>query len=157
MDWDLAGRLALSAFLSGVIGLERAWRGKPAGLRTHLLVGMGSTLIMLVSIHMTTLAPGLPVDPSRIASNVVAGLGFLGAGTIMHSKGSVQGLTTAASLWATGAIGLAVGCGYYSAAIYAWIGMGIALHGLDRFEREFIDHLGPQLKRWMRRRRPGDD
>ena len=149
-DAVLAGQLFLSAFLSGVIGLERAWRGKPAGLRTHLLVGMGSTLIMLVSIHMTTLVPGAPVDPSRIASNVVAGLGFLGAGTIIHSGADIQGLTTAASLWATGAIGLAVGCGYYSAAIYAWIGMGIALHGLDRIEKYLVQRAGPRLKAWLK-------
>jgi len=147
LDWSIAGRLTLSALLSGIIGLERAIRGKPAGLRTHLLVSLGSTLTMLISIKMAELYPGKGVDPTRIAANVVAGLGFLGAGTIIHSRGSIQGLTTAASLWATGAIGLAVGCEYYQAAIQATIAMLLALHILDRVERYAVDRLAPKLRR----------
>jgi putative Mg2+ transporter-C (MgtC) family protein len=147
LDWSIAGRLALSALLSGVIGIERSIRGKPAGLRTHLLVSLGSSLIMLISIKMGDLYPGKGVDPTRIAANVVAGLGFLGAGTIIHSRGSIQGLTTAASLWATGAIGLAVGCEYYQAAIQATIAILLALHMLDRLERFVVDRLAPGVTR----------
>ena len=148
------GRLALSAVLSGVIGLERAWRGKSAGLRTHLLVGMGSTLFMLVSIWETGIATGpTPVDVTRIASTVVTGLGFLGAGMIFRSGTDVHGLTTAATLWAIGAMGLAVGAGYYSGAVYAWIGMGVALHLLDRVERFIVGVRSPEAAPGRRRRR----
>jgi putative Mg2+ transporter-C (MgtC) family protein len=144
INWDLTWRLALSCTLSGTIGLERAWRGKPAGVRTHVLVSLGSTLIVLISVHM---AAGLPsVDPTRIASNVVTGLGFLGAGTIMQANGGIQGLTTAASLWAVGAVGLAVGSGYYEGAVQAWVFILFTLHVMDRFERYLVQRLGPRAK-----------
>ncbi len=148
-DLTIAGRLLLAAILAGTIGLERAWRGKPAGLRTHLLVCLGSTLIMLVSIHMVDLRPSSPVDPTRIASNVVVGLGFLGAGMIFRVGGSVHGLTTAAGLWAMGAVGLAVGCGFYLGALVTWAFMLFALHGLDRIERYLIRHAGPRIRRGL--------
>ena len=132
-------RLMIAILMSGTVGLERTLRNKPAGLRTHILVGMGSALIMLISIFMGEKWPGPGgVDPSRIAANVVVGLGFLGAGTIVHMGASIHGLTTAASLWATGALGLAVGCGFYSGAGVAWISMLVILPGLDRFERDFL-------------------
>lgn len=156
MDWTVAGRLVLSAVLSGMVGLERAWREKPAGLRTHVLVCMGSTLIMLVSIRMGDLVPGT-IDPSRIASNVVAGLGFLGAGTIIHSQGSVRGLTTAAGLWAVGAIGLAIGCGFYQGALLTWLLMLIVLHVLDRIERYLVHRAGPRLRSNLKRWLAGDE
>jgi len=119
MDSQIAGQLVLSALLGGIIGLERAWMRKPAGMRTLMLVGLGSTLFVLVSSRMAGLFKGAPADPTRIAANVVVGLGFLGAGTIMHARGSVRGLTTAATVWVVGAVGLAVGCGYYAAAVLA--------------------------------------
>lgn len=156
VDWSIARHLGLSAFLSGLIGLERGARNKPAGFRTHLLVAMGSTLIMLISIHMAFLYPKSGVDPSRIASNVVAGLGFLGAGTIMRFGGNVHGLTTAASLWAVGAIGLAVGCNYYSAAIQATIAVLIALFFFDKLEHILVRPVRraeSALDRRSRRRR----
>ncbi len=110
-------RLLLSAILSGLVGLEREIHGRAAGLRTHILVGVGSTLFMLTSILVALLygdAGG--VDPSRIAANVVTGIGFLGAGAIIRYGASIRGLTTAASIWAVSAIGLAVGAGLYIAA-----------------------------------------
>ena len=128
----------LAAVLCGLIGAERSYRNKPAGLRTHLLVGIGSTLIMLISIRMATLIPGQAADPTRIASNVVAGLGFLGAGTIMREGASVHGLTTAASLWAAGAVGLAVGCGYYQAAIQGSVAILLALEILGLAEYYYL-------------------
>ncbi len=139
-------RLLFSALLGAVIGLERAWRRKPAGMRTHVMVCLGSTLLMLISLHMSEITRSGVVDPTRIAANVVVGLGFLGAGMILHAKGSVQGLTTAASLWAVGAIGLAVGCGFYSAALVTVGLMLVTLHGLDRLERYLIERAGPKAK-----------
>lgn len=145
-ELTIAGRLLLSVVLAGTIGLERAWRGKPAGLRTHLLVALGSTLVMLVSIHMSDIDTAAIVDPTRIAANVVVGLGFLGAGMIFRAGGSVHGLTTAAGLWAVGAVGLAVGCGFYTGAVITWAFVLFALHWLDGIERYLVRRAGPQLK-----------
>ncbi len=118
------GKLFISAVLGGLIGWERERRGRPAGLRTHLLVCVGVTLIMLVSEHIFVQYQVykqdsiLRIDPARIASQVVTGIGFLGAGTIMRYKASVRGLTTAASLWVVAGIGLAIGSGFILPAIF---------------------------------------
>lgn len=100
-------RLALAMLLGSVIGFERERSGKPAGVRTHGMVSLGAALFAVVSLY----GFGGAGDPARVAAQVVAGIGFLGAGAILHERGSVQGLTTAASLWVTAAIGLAVGTG----------------------------------------------
>lgn len=105
-------RLFLSAILGGAIGFEREAHNRPAGFRTHILVTIGSTLLMLVSMNM---GPG--ADASRIASNVVSGIGFLGAGTILRTGNNIEGLTTAASIWVCSAIGLAIGSGFYLGGI----------------------------------------
>ncbi len=115
-DLDMMGRLCLSALLGGLIGLERELHHQPAGLRTHMIVALGSCLIMLVSMHMTDLTTGKS-DPARISAQVVTGIGFLGAGAIMRSGLSVRGLTTAACLWTVAGIGLATGCGYWKGAV----------------------------------------
>ncbi len=122
-DIQVASRLFLAAVLGGVIGFERQKHNKRiAGLRTHILVTVGSALIMLVSLYIfETYAGRANVDPSRIAAGVVTGIGFLGAGTIIRSGENVQGLTTAASLWTVSGIGLAVGCGFYIAGCTASI------------------------------------
>ncbi|HDY66842.1 MAG: MgtC/SapB family protein [Candidatus Scalindua sediminis] len=118
------GKLLIAAVLGGLIGWERERRGRPAGLRTHLLVCLGVTLIMLVSEHIFVQYQVykqdsiLRIDPARIAAQVVTGIGFLGAGTIMRFKGSVRGLTTAASLWVVAGIGLAIGSGFIIPAIF---------------------------------------
>lgn len=140
MGWQtVVVRLVVASVMSGTVGLERSLRNKPAGLRTHMLVGLGSALFTLTSIFMGEMFPGPGgVDPSRIAANIVVGLGFLGAGTIVHMGASIHGLTTAASLWATGAIGLAVGCGFYVGAVVSWVAMLVALHLLDPVEREVV-------------------
>jgi putative Mg2+ transporter-C (MgtC) family protein len=111
-------RLLATLLLTGLIGWDRERLHKPAGLRTHILVGVGSALIMLISTVTGPMVNGLyQVDP-RIVANVVTGIGFLGAGTILHFKdGLVSGLTTAASLWVAAAIGMAIGCGFYSGGI----------------------------------------
>ena len=111
-------RLILAGILGGMVGFERERREKAAGFKTHILVCIGSCLIMLTSMHMFDIYKGIAVlDPARIAAQVVTGVGFLGAGTIIRFRASVRGLTTAASLWAIAAIGLAVGSGFYLAAI----------------------------------------
>lgn len=109
LELDLVIRLVVSALLGGIIGYEREQREKPAGLRTHMLVSIGACLFTILSIY----AFGDRSEPSRIASNVVVGIGFLGAGTIVHARGRVSGLTTAASVWTVAAIGMAIGTGLY--------------------------------------------
>lgn len=111
-------RLVLACVLGGLIGLERASGDRPAGFRTHTLVCMGSCLFMLVSIYGFT-GMGTVRDPARLAAQVVSGIGFLGAGTILHEGVNVKGLTTAASIWMISAIGLAVGAGLYSIGVFA--------------------------------------
>lgn len=110
-------RIVLSAALGGLIGIERELHGCAAGLRTHILVCIGSTLFMMTSIMVAVSYSHVGgVDPSRIASGVVTGIGFLGAGAIIRYGASIRGLTTAASIWAIAAIGLAIGAGMYEAA-----------------------------------------
>lgn len=121
---ELALRLLLAGILGSIIGLNREMNAKEAGIRTHFLVAFGSTLFMIASKYAFTDITdmgGLMADPSRIASGVVSGIGFLGAGTIIFTKRSVQGLTTAAGLWATSAIGLALGGGMYAISIISTI------------------------------------
>jgi putative Mg2+ transporter-C (MgtC) family protein len=103
--WEVSAPLLLACVLGAVVGLERELHGRPAGLRTHILLSMGAALFGMVSVSMK----GASGDPTRIAAQVVTGIGFIGAGTIIHLGGTVRGLTTAASIWATSAIGLAVG------------------------------------------------
>jgi len=112
-------RLILSAVLGGLVGFERERAEKPAGLRTHILVCLASTLIMLLSIHVSGLYEGTWFDPGRIAAQVISGMGFLGAGTIIRQGNIVRGLTTAASLWFVAGLGLAIGAGFYVASLIA--------------------------------------
>jgi putative Mg2+ transporter-C (MgtC) family protein len=104
-------RLIVALLIGGAIGLEREFKGKPAGMRTNMLICVGSCLIMILSIEVARSA-ARTADPGRIASQVVAGIGFLGAGTIMRSRFHVAGLTTAATIWALAGLGLAIGAGY---------------------------------------------
>jgi len=114
----IAARLVVTVLLTGMIGWDRERLRKPAGLRTHILVGLGSALAMLISIVTGPIVNGVYQMDPRIAQNVLTGIGFLGAGTILHLReGVVSGLTTAATLWASAVIGLAVGCGFYSGAL----------------------------------------
>jgi putative Mg2+ transporter-C (MgtC) family protein len=130
--WELALRLGVAAGLTGLIGLERELRERAAGLRTHMLVGVGSALFTIVSAYgwsdfVFDRDQGTILDPTRIAAQIVTGIGFLGAGAIIRQGLSVRGLTTAAGLWVVAAIGMAAGAGYYTAAL---IGTGIVLVGL---------------------------
>jgi len=138
---ELLLRLVLAALLGSVIGFERERLNWAAGLRTHMLVCVGSTLIMLVSAFGFADVLGqqnVVLDPSRIAAQVVSGIGFLGAGSILLRGEIVRGLTTAASLWSVAGIGLAVGGGMYTAAIGATIIILIILAGVKPLERRFI-------------------
>ena len=115
-DLELIKRLCLSAALGAVLGFEREWRQKYAGLRTNILIAIGSTLFTLMSIDLSVSSGG---DATRIAAQIVTGIGFLGAGAIMRTGGGVRGLTTAAMIWVNAAIGVAVGGGEYRLAFIA--------------------------------------
>ncbi|MGQ3686186.1 MAG: MgtC/SapB family protein [Candidatus Loosdrechtia sp.] len=134
------GKLLMALLMGGILGWEREQRGRPAGLRTHILVCVGVTLMMIVSENifekykMYTDDSIIRVDPARIAAQVVTGIGFLGAGTIIRHGISVRGLTTAASLWIVAGIGLAVGSGCYLPAVITTLLALFALIFLPRFE-----------------------
>ena len=142
LGWPLEGllRMVLAVVAGGLVGLEREFRGRQAGFRTNILVCLGSALVMLVSIEFArqrwTPQAGINinVDPARVAYGVMTGVGFLGAGTILHNKGTVRGLTTAAALWCVASIGLAAGIGMYLLAFGATVLVVTALWILDYFE-----------------------
>lgn len=138
-------RLLLSILFSGLIGLEREKNNSSAGLKTHILVSMGATIIALIQIDVMSLVAASPesnirVDAVRLIAQVVSGIGFLGAGTILTTKRSIVGLTTAASIWGVSGIGLALGMGFYEISI---IGSLLILAVLVGFKRIFVVH-GPQ-------------
>ena len=131
--WEFTLRLSVAFVLGAVIGLDRTYRAKDAGFRTHILVSVGSALMMIISqygFEDFISSESTRYDPARIAAQVVSGIGFIGAGTIILQKHIVRGLTTAAGLWATAGIGLAVGCGMYSIGIVTTV---LTLLGLELF------------------------
>lgn len=131
-------RILLATALGGVVGYEREMHNRWAGFRTHILVCVGSCLIMLTSIYLASsyVGGGSP-DPGRLAAQVVSGIGFLGAGTILHSSSHVRGLTTAANLWMIAGVGLAVGCGLYLPAIMTTLLGFVVLEYLAPIETKF--------------------
>ncbi|MBB2479348.1 MgtC/SapB family protein [Bacillus sp. APMAM] len=138
---ELIARLVIAGILGALVGFEREKRFKEAGLRTHFLVAVGSALAMIVSkyafddvVHTGT----IELDPSRIAAGVVSGVGFLGAGTILVQRQSVRGLTTAAGLWATAGIGLAIGSGMYIVSICGTVLVLVGLEVLNRLFQPII-------------------
>jgi len=144
-DAQILTRLALTLLLSGLIGLERQVHRRSAGLRTHILVSLGSCLIMLTSMYVFDIYKNQTgIDPARIAAGVITGIGFLGAGTIIRDREGIKGLTTAASLWVVAGIGLAVGCGFYRAGLYTTALVLIALVFLRHIESTV---LGKEEKR----------
>jgi putative Mg2+ transporter-C (MgtC) family protein len=149
--WELLLRLGLAALLGGIIGVEREMREREAGLRTHMLVALGSALFTIVSAYgfrelLNAGGPVVRTDPTRIAAQIVTGIGFLGAGAIIRQGFSVRGLTTAATLWMTAAIGMAAGAGSYTAAAVTtavglfslWPLRLIAFRVLERFHERRI-------------------
>ncbi|ECI5748670.1 MgtC/SapB family protein [Salmonella enterica subsp. enterica] len=143
-------RIALAGLLGGIIGLERQLRAKEAGLRTHILVGIGSALFMIVSkygFEDILLDSHVALDPSRIAAQVVSGMGFLGAGTIIIQKQMVKGLTTAAGMWVTAATGLVIGSGLYEIGIYGTFLTLIVLEVFRQLSNRLLSrHCGLQVK-----------
>lgn len=115
-EYEIALRLFLACVFGGIVGFERERNDSPAGFRTHILVSLGSALIMVLSMYGFNDFNSVNKDPARLAAQVVSGIGFLGAGTILRDKTSIKGLTTAASLWVVAAIGLASGAGFYFSA-----------------------------------------
>lgn len=132
---ELLVRLALSCFLGGLIGIERERNRHPAGFRTHILVCVGAALVMLCNIYIFyKYNEHGNVDPARFGAQVISGIGFLGAGTILKEGVTVKGLTTAASLWSVACIGLSVGLGFYSGSIFTTILVLIILVVFSQFE-----------------------
>ena len=135
----VALRIFLAASLGAIIGIEREMKHRAAGFRTHIIVSVGACLIMLIGVDaIGEISSDKARDVARIAGQVVSGIGFLGAGTILQKKDGVSGLTTAATLWLSSAIGLAVGIGYYAGAIFATIICLITLVALKGFS-DFIN------------------
>ncbi len=144
---EIVLRVAVAAALGGVVGFEREFSDQPAGFRTHILVALGAMLFTMVGAYGISAFAASDVainfDPTRIAAQVVSGIGFLGAGAILREGLNVKGLTTAAALWVTAAIGVAVGLGYWLPAVATTVGAVAALYGLKRIERVVF----PRLKR----------
>ena len=136
MEMDLVSRLLLAMVFGGAIGYVREIKKKAAGLRTHMLVCLGSAVFTLVSMYMTKGVAG--ADPSRIAASIVTGIGFIGAGTIFQTGGSVRGLTTAASIWVCAAIGMAVGTGFYSLATISTILTLFVIQVFQVLEKKYL-------------------
>lgn len=141
------GRLLLAAVLGGSVGMEREVKGKPAGLRTTLLICVGAAMFTQLSLQIALLATGggdaLRADPARLAAQIIPGIGFIGAGAILHGRGRVTGLTTAATLWVVTAIGIAVGAGAFVEAIVTTalvLTALLALGGLERMVRRRLSH-----------------
>ena len=128
---ELVLRLVLGLVLAAAVGWERELQRMPAGFRTHARVGLGSAVFTVVGAHGLT---GDNADPTRVAAQIVSGIGFLGGGAILHYGGSVRGLTTAASLWAVAAVGMASGAGLYVIAVAAAVLVIVTLDVFDRFE-----------------------
>jgi putative Mg2+ transporter-C (MgtC) family protein len=147
-SWEILLRLSLAAALAGAIGAERELREREAGFRTHMLVGVGAALFTLVSAYAWSdwafsNESGLVFDPTRIAAQIVTGIGFLGAGAIIRQGLSVRGLTTAATLWVVAAIGMAAGAGYYSAAVITTALALVSLWPLRIVAHRLVGRLRP--------------
>lgn len=128
---ELMLQLGLASLLGGAIGLERELGGKPAGLRTNILICLGSVLYTHLSVAMS----GTSADPTRVAGQIVTGVGFIGAGTILHARGAVVGLTSAATIWVVAAIGVALGSGFYLEGVGTTLVVLAVLAGLGRIEK----------------------
>jgi putative Mg2+ transporter-C (MgtC) family protein len=134
---DLLLKLVLAVLLGGAVGLERQIAGKPAGLRTNILICVGSALLMDLSANLAG-PNGVLGDPARLAAQVVSGIGFIGAGTIMQSRGTVTGLTSAATIWVVAAMGLTIGAGYYIEALGTGVLVTLVLAGLGNVEHRLL-------------------
>ncbi|WP_055665669.1 MgtC/SapB family protein [Desnuesiella massiliensis] len=148
--YEVVIRLLLAIIIAGAIGYEREFKNRPAGFRTHILVCVGAAVISMIQVYSIqdatnlilknpSLEGALKSDIGRMGAQVVSGIGFLGAGTIIHEKGSIRGLTTAASLWVVGCLGLAIGMGYYLLSIFSGITVVMVLVSLKKLETRFFE------------------
>jgi putative Mg2+ transporter-C (MgtC) family protein len=162
LSWgEVLLRVALAGVLGGAIGAERELRERGAGLRTHMLVAIGAALFTLVSAYGWTdfrfsTPQGIVFDPTRIAAQIVTGIGFLGAGAIIRQGLSIRGLTTAATLWVVAAIGLAAGAGYYSAAVITTVLVLVALWPLRTLAYRLFSRMRPEQARLVVDLRAGE-
>jgi putative Mg2+ transporter-C (MgtC) family protein len=139
-EWQIILRILVGAMLGAAVGIERERHDQPAGLRTHMILVIGATLAMVLSINLGYLfaRPGTPADPARLAAQVISGIGFLGAGAILRYGFTVKGLTTATSLWTMAIVGLTVGAGYYLIGVIATMLMLVVLALLNVIENRFV-------------------
>lgn len=133
--YEILLRLAAALVAGGAIGFERERGSQPAGFRTHMILALGSALVMILSINMGVQYNS---DPARLAAQVVSGIGFLGAGAILRFGFNIKGLTTASTLWTTAMVGMAIGYGYYLVALFSVFIMLIVLTLMERFEKKFV-------------------
>ena len=138
--WESMVQVLVAALLGGLIGLEREWRGRDAGLRTNMLIAMGSCLFTVISIHGFPLQGSAAQDTARVAAQIVTGVGFLGAGALIHTRGHTKGLTTAATIWMVAAIGMAVGIQAYALAIFTSVILLVILRFLQPISKK-IAHI----------------
>ena len=150
---DILIRLLLAVIIGGAIGYEREYKNRPAGFRTHILVCVGATVVSLIQMEMVhdvmalvgtnpVLAESMKIDIGRLGAAVISGIGFLGAGTILQTKGSVKGLTTAASLWMVACVGLAIGMGYYLIGLVTGLIIVIVLVFLGKVQEKLFHSIG---------------
>ncbi|MFN2302659.1 MAG: MgtC/SapB family protein [Anaerolineales bacterium] len=139
-EFQIVLRVLLAAVLGAVVGFERERNDQPAGLRTHMILVIGSTLAMVLSVNLGYLfaRPGTPADPARLAAQVISGIGFLGAGAILRYGFTVKGLTTATSLWTMAIVGMTVGAGYYLIGVMATALILVVLALLNVIENRFV-------------------
>lgn len=139
-EWQIILRVLVAAVLGAVVGIERERHDQPAGLRTHMILVIGATLAMVLSVNVGYLyaRPGTPSDPARLAAQVISGIGFLGAGAILRYGFTVKGLTTATSLWTMAIVGMTVGAGYYLIGVFTTILMLVVLSLLNIIENRFV-------------------
>lgn len=151
-NYEILLRIGVAILIGGALGYEREFKNRPAGFRTHILVCVGAAVVSMIQIKIIDdtskliisnpdLANALKGDMGRLGAQVISGIGFLGVGTIIHDRGSVKGLTTAASIWITACIGLAVGMGYYFLSFASAIGVIIVVVCMKRFEADFFDKI----------------
>lgn len=148
-NYQIIVRLLLAIVIGGAIGYERQYKNRPAGFRTHILVCVGAAVVSMMQLHIVEeslqlvlenplLASAVKADSGRMPAQVITGIGFLGAGTIMHEKGSIKGLTTAATVWVVGCVGLAIGYGYYGLSVIAGICVFLILVSLKSLEEKIL-------------------
>ena len=151
LPWITAGRVTLAAILGGVIGIEREWRGRPAGFRTNILIALGACLFTVISIEGFPLRGSSAQDTARVAAQIVSGVGFLGAGALLQTRNKVKGMTTAATIWLVAAIGMAAGTGSYFLAVFTTL-LTAAVLQLLRPVSKMVEEEGKEHKKEGRKK-----